>query len=159
MCPKNIVKLWHSRGRIALNEIQVSEKCYFVVSLHQKFSSKPCFVLFIYFWLLWVFIAERGLFSSCGVWASGVAAWFQRTGSVVMAYRLTCPLAYGIFLDQGPNLCPLRWQVDSSTKEVLNPALNASTVFDVFSFSFSSKYLLLSILIPSLACRLFRSML
>lgn len=40
MCPKNIVKLWHSRGRTALNEIQVSEKCYFVVSFHQKFSSK-----------------------------------------------------------------------------------------------------------------------
>ena len=33
--------------------------------------------------------------------------------SVVVAHGLSCPVAYGIFLDQGWNLCPLRWQVDS----------------------------------------------
>ena len=26
------------------------------------------FILFIYFWLRWVFVAARGLFSSCGEW-------------------------------------------------------------------------------------------
>ena len=27
--------------------------------------------------------------------------------SVVVAHGLSCPLVYGVFLDQGPNLCPL----------------------------------------------------
>ena len=30
-----------------------------------------------------------------------------------MEHRLSCPAACGIFLDQGLNLCPLHWQVDS----------------------------------------------
>ena len=33
--------------------------------------------------------------------------------SVVVAHRLSCPTAHGIFLDQGWNPCPLNWQVDS----------------------------------------------
>ena len=33
--------------------------------------------------------------------------------SAVMALRLSCPMACGIFLDQGLNLCPLHRQVDS----------------------------------------------
>ena len=33
--------------------------------------------------------------------------------SAVMALRLSCPTACGIFLDQGWNLCPLHQQVDS----------------------------------------------
>ena len=32
--------------------------------------------------------------------------------SVVMAHELSCPMAYGIFLDQGSNLYALHWQVD-----------------------------------------------
>ena len=91
--------------------------------------------LFIYlnFWLLWVFIATRGLFSSCskwrggstlrcgaqvagysvfsccGTWALGaqasavVALGLQSAGSVVVAHRLSCSMAYGIFLEQGSN--------------------------------------------------------
>ena len=55
-------------------------------------------------------VAEHGL---QGKWAAAVAAPRLRaqvqqlwhTGSVA-------PLACGIFLDQGLNLCPLRWQVD-----------------------------------------------
>ena len=46
--------------------------------------------------------------------ASLVAA--QTSGpqaSVVVAHGLSCPVAYGISLDQGWNLCPLHWQVDS----------------------------------------------
>ena len=34
-------------------------------------------------------------------------------GSVDVAHRLSCPLACGIFLDQGLNPCPLHWQADS----------------------------------------------
>ena len=33
--------------------------------------------------------------------------------SAVVALRLSCPTACGIFLDQGWNLCLLNWQVDS----------------------------------------------
>ena len=33
--------------------------------------------------------------------------------SVVAAHGLSCPMAYGISLNQGSNLCPLHWQVDS----------------------------------------------
>ena len=44
-------------------------------------------------------VLEHGLQS---VWAS-----------VVMAHRLSCPMASGISLDQGQNLSPLHWQVDA----------------------------------------------
>ena len=37
----------------------------------------------------------------------------QRAGSVVVAHRLSCPEACGIFLDQGLNPCLLHWQEDS----------------------------------------------
>ena len=33
--------------------------------------------------------------------------------SVVVAHRLNCTMSCGIFPDQGLNLCPLPWQVDS----------------------------------------------
>ena len=58
-------------------------------------------------------------FSCCRVWTLGcigstVAAHRpQSTGSVVVAYRLSCSATCGIFPDQGSNLCPLHWQVDS----------------------------------------------
>ena len=48
-------------------------------------------------------------FSSC----SSLAQQVQLTGSVVVAQRLICPVACGIFLDQGSNLCSLYWQMDS----------------------------------------------
>ena len=35
------------------------------------------------------------------------------TGSIVVAHRLSCFAACGIFLDQGSNLCLLHWQADS----------------------------------------------
>ena len=38
-------------------------------------------------------------------------------GSVAVAYRLSCPVAGGIFLDQGLNLCPLHWQAGSQPLE------------------------------------------
>ena len=33
--------------------------------------------------------------------------------SVVLAHRLSCSEACGVFLDQRSNLCPLHWQADS----------------------------------------------
>ena len=58
-------------------------------------------------------------FSCWGAWALGtrasviVAHGLQSAGSVVVAHGLSCSLACGIFPDQGSNLCPLHWQVDS----------------------------------------------
>ena len=37
----------------------------------------------------------------------------RRAGSVVVAHGPRCSVAYGIFPDQGSNLCPLHWQADS----------------------------------------------
>ena len=42
-----------------------------------------------------------------------VARRLESTGSVVMAHRLSCPVAHGIFLDQGSNLGLLHCKVDS----------------------------------------------
>ena len=77
----------------------------------------------------------HGLFSSCGEWGLLVAVvhgliaiaslivehrlqahgllQLQCIGSVVVVHGLGCPVACGIFLDHGLNLCPLHWQVDS----------------------------------------------
>ena len=49
-----------------------------------------------------------------GMWASVVVAHgLLSAGSVVVVHRLSCSVACGVFLDQGLNLWPLRWQVDS----------------------------------------------
>ena len=54
-------------------------------------------------------------FSSCG---EGRATLLLRSsGSVVAVHRLSCPVAWGIFPDQGSNPCPLHWQEDSSPLE------------------------------------------
>ena len=54
---------------------------------------------------------------------SGFSLWWllllqstgsRHIGSVVVMHRLSCSAAWGIFLDQGLNLCPLHWQVDSN---------------------------------------------
>ena len=99
-----------------------------------------CICLLFYFWLCWVFTAaglfsncrERGLQSSCceqashcGGFSHGAQALGrglsgaatpgpQSTGSVVVAHRLSCSAAWGIFQDQGSNLYLLHWQADSS---------------------------------------------
>ena len=51
--------------------------------------------------------SHSGGFSCFGAQALGCA------GSVVMAHRLCCPVACGIFPDQGSNLFPLHGQADS----------------------------------------------
>ena len=90
-----------------------------------KEMSLPFFffkILFIFFWLLWVFVAAgrlslivvSGGYSCCSAWASLVAEHGQcrgLAGSVVVAHRLSCPAACEVFLQQGLNPCPLHWQV------------------------------------------------
>ena len=39
----------------------------------------------------------------------------EHVGSVVVVHGLSCSMACGIFPDQGLNLYPLHWQVNSST--------------------------------------------
>ena len=58
--------------------------------------------------------------SSCGAQASRCSGFFfcrpQALGwwlSIVVVPGLSCPIAGEIFLDQGLNLCPLHWQLDS----------------------------------------------
>ena len=82
---------------------------------------------FVYLWLCWVFVAARMLCGEhryflvavCG-FLIAVASLIAEHGlqgtqaSVVVAHRSSCPVACGIFLDQGWNLCSLHWQVDSS---------------------------------------------
>ena len=89
-----------------------------------------------YFLFIYLFLAALGLrccmqaFSSCGergllfvvvhglliavaslcCGARALGAW----ASVVVACGLSCSTACGIFQDQGLNLCPLHWQMDSS---------------------------------------------
>ena len=101
----------------------------FVFNNVYSFSFLFKFYVFIYFWLHWVFVAVRGLslvaasggplsscsarasrysgFSSCGAQALG------HMGSGVAAHGLSCPTAYGIFLEQGSNPRPPHWQADS----------------------------------------------
>ena len=71
---------------------------------------------------MWAFSSgsEWGLLSNCGAWASPCSVLSCCTaqalglrGSVVLAHGLSCPMACGIFPDQGSNLCPLHWQEDS----------------------------------------------
>ena len=54
-------------------------------------------------------VAEHGL-QARGV--NGVAPGFSTTGSIVVAHRLGCSKACGVFPDQGLNPCLLRGQVD-----------------------------------------------
>ena len=76
-------------------------------------SSKHLFYyLLIDSWLCLAFIAVPGLsqfsgFSWGRAWAPG------QVGSVVVVYRLSCPVAHEIFLDQGLSPWPLRWLADS----------------------------------------------
>ena len=50
------------------------------------------------FFLRWLLVAEHGL---------------QGAGSAVVAHRLSCPVACGIFPDQGSNQYPLHFKADS----------------------------------------------
>ena len=86
------------------------------------------FFFLIYLWLCWVFVSVRGLSlvvasgGHCSSRCAGLSlsrplllrsTGSRRAGSVVVAHRLSCSVACGIFPDQGSNPCPLHWQADS----------------------------------------------
>ena len=78
-------------------------------------------------WLPWVSVAVHGLSlvaasrSSSLVVVRGLLTMASlvaehklwNTGSAVVVHGLSCPVACGIFLNQGSNPCPLSWQVYS----------------------------------------------
>ena len=66
--------------------------------LEQSGAAPPCAAL----------ASRFGGVSRCRAQAHGL----KRAGSVVVAHRLTCPTACGIFPEQGLNPYPLHWQVD-----------------------------------------------
>ena len=54
-----------------------------------------------------VWVSHCSGFSCCGAQALG------NVGSVVVVDELSCPAAFEIFLNQGLNLYPLHWEMDS----------------------------------------------
>ena len=86
-----------------------------LVAVSEVYSSLWC-VGFSLWWLLLLrsMVSRCTGFSSCGMQTSVVVArGLQSAGSVVVAHRLSCSAACGIFQDQGANPCPLHWQADS----------------------------------------------
>ena len=103
------------------------------VIIHNGQMSTPFpFLLFLkkdfYFWFHWVLIPVRGLSlavasGGCSLWqCTGVSLeWFlllrstnpRARASVGVVHGLSCPVACGIFLDQGLNPCPLHGHADS----------------------------------------------
>ena len=80
-----------------------------VVTLESSLS-----ILFNNFIYLWLHCFVQDFFSCLKKWAShsgGFSCFGAQavgcTGSVVVAHRLCCPVACGIFPDHGSNLCPL----------------------------------------------------
>ena len=66
-----------------------------------------------------------GGFSCCSARALGCTG-FSSWGSVVVAHRLSCPMACGIFPDQGWDPRPLHWQVDSWPLDHLGSPVHSS---------------------------------
>ena len=62
---------------------------------------------FSWWWLLWQSTVPGHVGSVVGT------PWLSSTGSVVVALGPSCSMAWGIFLDQGPNPCVLHWQTGS----------------------------------------------
>ena len=59
----------------------------------------------------------------------------RRAGSVIVAHRLSCSVACGIFPDQGSNPCPLHWQADSQPLRH-----QGSPIINFIASSFIPKY-------------------
>ena len=64
-------------------------------------------------WLL--FVAVLGLLLAVSSLVAEHGLYLGLAGSVVVAHRLSCPAARGVFLLQGLNPCPLHWQVEFLT--------------------------------------------
>ena len=113
-----------------LTALSIYYSFYFSELPFSKLRTSPSpllffFLRFIYFWLWWVFVVGTQAFSSCnrqwllfvvmrrlltGVASPAsvvVACRLQCTGSVVVAYGLSCFTECGIFPARGSNPCHL----------------------------------------------------
>ena len=75
---------------------------------HQMFFS-----FFYLFWLYWVFVAVHVWVPHCSDFSCCGAQTLGPEGSAAVVPKFSCPMAGGIFPDQGLNLCLLHWQADS----------------------------------------------
>ena len=87
-------------------------------------------------WCTWPFSScgEWGHLSNCGAWTSHCGGFYSPRAQAVhpwswavVVHRLSCPMACGIFLDEGSSPCPPHWQVGSKpldTREVLCYSFN-----------------------------------
>ena len=122
---------WHSLCAIPLG---AAFFCCCSLSFCRFRGHIPCFLVFFFFlilfiyWLCWVFIAVCRLSLVAVSWDYSsslvhgllivVASPYKAcalgmqasVGSVVVAHRLGCSSACGIFPDQESNPCPLLWQ-------------------------------------------------
>ena len=126
--------------------------CTSAFTVYQTLESIFSFFFFwkvLGLWLCWVFAAVWALLQLwcggfslqglLGLWSvdsragSSVAAergLSGSVGSVVVAPRLSCSAARGLFRDQGSNLCLLRWQAESL------PVSHKGSPENPFSFMF-----------------------
>ena len=96
--------------------------------------------------------SQWGGFSCCGAQVPGmqasavVAHGLQSAGSVVVAHRLSCSMACGIFPDQGSNPCPLYWQADSQPlhHQGSRSHILVNTEYKHFYYSHSTYYRLVN---------------
>ena len=124
-------KIWPLQVIIIITVVNL----YWVIILREVRTVSPRWIFknfylfyFIYFWLLWFFVAVHGLSlivanAGCSLlWGMGFSlGWLlllwstgsRCAGSVVVVHGLSCSVACGIFPGQGSNPCPLHWQVDS----------------------------------------------
>ena len=71
---------------------------------------------FSLWWLLLLWSTGSGAHGLQSLWPTGsvvVAPGLQSIGSILVAHRRGCPMAYEIFPDHGSNLCLMHWQADS----------------------------------------------
>ena len=90
-------------------------------SLSRVFCFHPVFFkIYIYILVIlglhcytWAVSGCSAQASHCSSFSCGRAQAVDCVGWVIVVHGLSCSIAYRIFLDQGSNLCPLHWQVDS----------------------------------------------
>ena len=89
------------------------ELSLFVVSGVYFTAVHRLFIIYVYIWLCWVFISvcRLSLVAVDGLlvvvaFISLQSTGSRHTGSVVVLHRFICPMACGIFPEQGSNPCP-----------------------------------------------------
>ena len=94
---------------------------------------------FSLWWLLLLWSTGSGAHGLQSLWPTGsvvVAPGLQSIGSILVAHRRGCPMAYEIFPDHGSNLCLMHWQADSLPLSHQGSPLQFLLLLLTFSFLF-----------------------